>query len=248
MNHPIHRSSSGFTLIELLVVISIIALLIGILLPALAAARSHARAVNCLAKTRSIAQALIIYLHDHDDRFPPTNHGGFSDTLEWDLQLAPYLGAPSVRTAVLFGDFYLEDNPDALAYYNTHLRCPEDQRTATTDFSYGQSVYPSLIPDDPEENIALNGNLWHSARALPAPSATVIHGEVEDDANHVMAHYWNLYNVNPDDDLALRHSDKLSTTFADGHATIAPTSASYERPASAQPPTLDNWNPATAGR
>ncbi len=62
----------GFTLIELLVVISIIALLIGILLPVLGAARSEARAIRCAAHQRSLASAFTAYTIDNRDTLPPS--------------------------------------------------------------------------------------------------------------------------------------------------------------------------------
>jgi prepilin-type N-terminal cleavage/methylation domain-containing protein len=68
--HTHTRARSGFTLIELLVVISIIALLIGILLPALGRARASATRVVCLANMRGIGQSLEIYRNDHDRALP----------------------------------------------------------------------------------------------------------------------------------------------------------------------------------
>ncbi len=64
------KQTHGFTLIELLVVISIIALLVGILLPALGAARKSAQNVVCLSNQRQIGVAFAAYTTDNKDSIP----------------------------------------------------------------------------------------------------------------------------------------------------------------------------------
>ena len=115
-----HRDAvRGFTLIELLVVISIIALLVGILLPALGAARQSAQKMKCLANLRSMGQGAQAFATDHLYHIPISSSDlawvnlgtGFPSQLrgkiasyndpayprmkDWASALVPYLGDSS---------------------------------------------------------------------------------------------------------------------------------------------------------
>ena len=80
-----HKRRHAFTLIELLVVVSIIALLVSILLPALGKAREGARRSVCLSNLRQLAMAELIYCYDNDGAY-----------MRFDRTFKPYSHHPKV--------------------------------------------------------------------------------------------------------------------------------------------------------
>jgi prepilin-type N-terminal cleavage/methylation domain-containing protein/prepilin-type processing-associated H-X9-DG protein len=114
---------SGFTLIELLVVVSVIVILAALLFPAFAQVRAHARQATCASNLEQIARAGMMYVMDHDERFPSC----------YSLPTPPYYIDPAttlqpyIRNSAMFycpeRNTVIDACLDPAASFRPHSRC-----------------------------------------------------------------------------------------------------------------------------
>jgi prepilin-type N-terminal cleavage/methylation domain-containing protein len=172
----------AFTLIELLISISVIATLIGILLPALGSARDAARAAVCLSNQKQIITGWTLYAHDHADRVMPLalteeadvgsgdgrfwwgSDGSVSGIIDHSAGfLAPYLSASlGARSA-----FECPSQPAGTYIPQGSPLIPEDRRFTTT---YGYNGYYLSPSKTPGWSGAIGAQPWKRLSDLDRPT------------------------------------------------------------------------------
>jgi prepilin-type N-terminal cleavage/methylation domain-containing protein/prepilin-type processing-associated H-X9-DG protein len=218
------RIQRAFTLVELLVVIAIIGVLVGLLLPAVQAARAASRRTQCANNMRQIGLGIHQFADTHRGKFPLTAHDEDRERSEtWIYSLAPWL-----------------EKVDQMRFCPEDLELLERAKTANEPgTSYAMNGYLAAAP----EPVTLpNGRVIPAPEGfidnfydLPAKHATMVLFEATQAAlattfDHVEADQW-FSEVNLAEDTVFEavkrevavvrhHGTSANYLYADGHVAV----------------------------
>ncbi len=229
------RERADFTLIELLVVIAIIAILAGMLLPALSKARAAAQKSNCISNLKQLGTATIMYAGDNHDFFPIANakwgtnpHG----IVSWKPQILPYVGTKFADKATM------ADESNARRLCTGVFACPAWRAGNMTSDTlkeqlgpggaymvygggYGYNFGNGTEPMPHMGYLVGSANVVNGCKVtmLRHPSETLVIGESSDRASANSSEAVMVYS-HPREKVDGRHDNytAMPIAWADGHA------------------------------
>jgi prepilin-type N-terminal cleavage/methylation domain-containing protein/prepilin-type processing-associated H-X9-DG protein len=244
------RRTVGFTLIELLVVIGIIAVLIGILLPALQKARNSAHAIQSLSNLRQIMTGMHLYANDHDGMLTdvhgivrnPSGNPEQTDPSTW--------GGPGVGSwdwATKFGQLgwggYLDNFQLWLDPGDGQIRQPGRTSPAPGPDHHQDGFYTfsyTMFRHITDEDVAA---AWGPVKKASIPRHSEVIAFGEENTGHVAKgkassrindpHFTSVDKTEP------RHMGRSQASFLDGHAEAIPANIAPMDPNSSA---YDKWN------
>ena len=218
------KTNARFTLVELLIVVAIIAILAGMLLPALNSARAKARAISCSSILKQYGTANLMYVGENRDWCVPAQAPEISvcGIYYYNQHFRNSLGIKQTPSSRWFKSSMLCPESDAVQKLSTKATAYEIQKGyGWCNRSYG-IAYETLYSESGSANWSTKTHAYFMPR-MKRPSDSVLFGDSLDtllqkpDPSSATG-YFNMGESNASSScMAYRHSQRLNAVFFDSH-------------------------------